>query len=344
MAEKKHELQQTKGMFQFRGKVTGVDKDNFYKETKTKNGNPWRTVNFGLEIDKEKNVYCSLNGGEKKSVYFTKKNENGKFESKEVPWSERRTFNADGFKLIGVNLGLTKTVDKSGQEVNDKRTMVDFDACSYIADNLADGASVFVKGKIDHSSYNNRHYTKFVPNQISLCKPVDFDDEGYKVLADFEQTICFTGIDKTADGFTIHGYTIGYSDITEVEMYMTSKYANFAKTLKKLKPYTSVTLVGYIAVEAATEEVANDDGDAWGDTEANSFTKVSAATERKMYVVAGKSDSIDTTLYTEESVTKAIAQLKQAEQAKSDFGSSDDSDDWGSVGSSIDDDSDDEWD
>jgi len=344
MANRKHDLQETKGFFQFRGKVTGTDKDSFYKESTTKTKKAFKAVNFGIEIDKGKTLYIGLNGMEQDNVYFSHKKDDGKYETIKKSWAERKTFKADGYRLIGVNLGITKTVDKSGNEINDNRLFVPFDACQFIADNLVDDSSVFIKGSIEHSVYNDKHQTRFTPQQISLCKKaIDFDAEDYKALADFEQTICFKEIEKTSDGYTIHGYVIGYNDITEVEMYMKPDKANFAKTLKKLKPYTSVTLVGYVAVESNTEQVTQAVDDAWGDTESNSFTKVSAPTERKLYVTAGKSDSVDTSLYTEDSVMAAIAKLNSDKQADKDYGGSSDDDDWGSVGDSSDDDDFDDW-
>ena len=57
MAKKIHELPQTKGEFELRGIVNGVEKDNFYKETKTRNGNTFRRVNLGIEYDKDKNKW-----------------------------------------------------------------------------------------------------------------------------------------------------------------------------------------------------------------------------------------------------------------------------------------------
>jgi hypothetical protein len=82
--------------------------------------------------------------------------------------------------MIGVNLGLTKTAGKDGKAVNDKKTMHSFDACEYIKKNLKDDMSVFIRGNVDFSSYtdkdgNVRRSVKYVPNQISMCKEVEFD-------------------------------------------------------------------------------------------------------------------------------------------------------------------------
>lgn len=338
-----HGLQETKGEFAFRGIVNGVDKDSFFKETATKSGKGFKMVNFGLEVDKGKNVYVSLNGMERDKVYFTHKNENGKYDTVDVAWANRKTFKKEGYKLLGTSLGLTKTIDKNGKEINDSKTMPEFDACQYIADNLQDDVSVYVRGKIEYSTYNDKHYTKYVPSQISLCKPIDFADEKFKPFAEFKQGIVYKSIEKTAEGFTVHGYVVEYGAIEEIELYIKPERAGLAKTLKKLKPYTFVILVGYVDVEQHTETVVDDSGDDWGDASSNSFTRVSAPTERKMYVVAGMADSVDTSLYSEQSINEGINKLKAESQAKSDFGETSSDDDWGSLDSDGNED-DDEWD
>ena len=340
-----HGLQETKGEFAFRGIVNGVDKKSFFKETATKkSGKGFKMVNFGLEIDKGKTVYVALNGMEKDKVYFTHKKEDGKYETVDVAWANRKTFKKEGFKLLGTSLGLTKIIDKNGKEINDSKVMPEFDACQYIADNLQDDTSVYVRGKIEHSTYKDKHYTKYVPSQISLCKPIDFSDEDFKPFAEFKQGIVYKSIEKTDDGFIIHGYVVEYSAIEEIELYIKSERAGLAKTLKKLKPYTFVILAGYIDVEQHTETVVDDSGDDWGDTSSNSFTRVTTPTERKLYVTAGIADSVDTSLYSEQSINEGIEKLRAESQANSDYGESSDDDDWGSVDGSTGDDDSDDWD
>ena len=70
-----HDLQQTNGTFQFRGIVTGTAKDGFYKEITTKSNKPMRMVNFGVEYDKDKRSFISLNGMVKDKVHFSKQTE-----------------------------------------------------------------------------------------------------------------------------------------------------------------------------------------------------------------------------------------------------------------------------
>ena len=335
----KHGLQETKGSFQLRGIVNGVDRDSFYKEITTKSNKSMRMVNFGAEVDKGKTIYVALNGMERDKVYFSAK-QNDKTVVEAVDWDKRKTFKKKDFNLIGIRLGLKKVINKEGKEVNDKQTMTEFDACEYINENLADDVSVYTRGKVEFSTYNDKHYTKFVPDQISLCKPIDFEDDEFESLANFEQTIILTGVTKNEDGtFTVNGKVVTYNTIEDVEFFISAQKQKLAKTLKKLNPYTALKVFGNIVVEQEVDTVEDDD-DAWGDP--NPMNRISNPTQRKMFITGADKDSLDTELYSEESVEAAIAKLNADKKADKDFGSSD-TDDWGSVGDSGSDD-DDEWD
>ena len=172
MANKLFELPQTKGTFQVRGIVSGVEKDNFYTEKKTKTGNDFRMVNFGVEYEDKKTIYPSLNGMPRDKVYFSKKNEDGKTEVKAIAWKDRIKKAPEGYRMIGVLAGLQKIKDENGKVRNDNKTLTEYDACEYISENLQDGDSVFVKGNLEFGSYTNKdgevsRTTKFVPTQIS---------------------------------------------------------------------------------------------------------------------------------------------------------------------------------
>ena len=69
-------LPQTKGSFQVRGKVSGTQRENFYTEKLTKSDKPWRQVAFGVQFDNESNVFVTLNGMERDTVWFSKKEDN----------------------------------------------------------------------------------------------------------------------------------------------------------------------------------------------------------------------------------------------------------------------------
>lgn len=331
-------LPETRGTFQLRGKITGVEKDNFYTEKKTKTGKDFRSVNFGTMVEDGKTLYISLNGMPRDKVYFTKPSgkKGVKGETVEVPWAQRHTFNREGFRLIGVNVGVTKTVDSKGQMVNDKKTVTDFDACELIGKNLKDDESVFIKGNLDYSSYtddsgNTRHSVKLIPNQVSLCKDIDFSDEKYEPVHDFTQNIVYMGIsketenDKDTGRFIVSAKIITYSTIEDAEfIIVNNKLANNIR--KSVKPYSAITVWGKLDANTQTEEVENDD--VWG--EANTMTKVTAPARREYIITGADPNSIDTSIYTKELIDEALVKIMNVKNAAKDFGESN-NDGWGSA-------------
>ncbi|MCK5022699.1 MAG: hypothetical protein KAS04_00865, partial [Candidatus Aenigmarchaeota archaeon] len=161
-------IPETKGFFQLKGKVVGVGKENFYKEGKTRAGNPYRRISFGVQVSKNETFFVEIFGNIMENVYFSKRNEDKTFTTKAVAWKDRKKFNKKDYSLIGMNLGLTKKEDSKGKAVNDKQYMVDFDGCEHINENLKDGMSVFVKGKIQYGHYSDdsgelKRTQKFIP-------------------------------------------------------------------------------------------------------------------------------------------------------------------------------------
>lgn len=343
MANRIIDLQETKGTFQVKGKISGVESSRFYTEKKTKGGKDFRAVNFGCEYDDHCTVYMNLNGMPQDNVYFSKRNqETGKTETKKVAWANRNSFNENGFRMIGTNLGLTKTTDKEGKEINDKKTMHSFDACSYIKENMKDDMSTFIRGNIEFSSYldgegNTRRSIKYVPNQVSLCKEVDFEeyDEDNKPVHDFTQTIVFMEINKEQENnrdtgrFVVSAKIVTWADIVDTEFIITdAKLANLFK--KNLKPYTSISVHGRIDVTHKIEETSEED--AWGET--NSMNSISAPTRTEMIITGATPSTIDKETYNEKNVSEAVAKIRNARMAEKNFGSntttSGSDDDWGS--------------
>lgn len=340
MAEKKGlNLPQTRGSFQVRGKVTGTTKENFYIEKLTKTDKPWRSAQFGVQFSPESTMYVGLNGMERDEVCFSKRSEDGKkTETKKVPWKDRFTFAEKDFNLIGVNLGVSKVTDAKGNLVNDKKRMVEYDACKEIGDKLVDDVTVFVKGNIEFSHYNEKHTTKFVPSQISLGKDIDFEAEDFNPLADFTQTIVFMGVTPNEDKTraTVDAKIVNYDSIEDTEFIIEDM--GLAKMFNKnLKPYTSIKVWGNINVAKNVEEVETTD--CWG-TE-NNMEKVNAPTVRELIITGADPTTIDKDTYSEKEIDAAIEQIKASKNAENDFGGSSSSNDgWGSVSSSAEDDED----
>ena len=348
------DLPETKGSFQLKGIVSGTEKDGFYKEIKTKSNKDMRMVNFGVGYAEGSTLYVNLQGMEQENVYFSKRAENkgDKPETAKVPWADRFSYNREGFRLIGKNIGVKKKVDETGKTVNDKKVMTDFDACKEVNDNLKDGASVFIRGNLDYSSFtddkgNKRTSTKLVPNQISLCSEVNFDDEKFEKQNDFNQVIIFMGIeqekddnDKPTGRFIVLAKIVTYSNIEDVQFIIEDK-ALANKFKKSLNPYNAIKVSGHMVSSTQTETVATDDDDNWG--EEDSMEKVSAPTKREFIITGAKGSSIDKDLYTEENVTEAIAKIRNANKAEESFGS-DSNDDWGSADGLDGSDEDEAWD
>ena len=345
MANRIFELQETKGTFQVRGIINGVEKDRFYTSKKTQTGKDFRAVNFGCEYNDKQTIYMNLNGMPQQKVYFSNRNQStGKTETKDVPWANRHKFNEEGFRMIGVGLGLTKTKDQTGKEVNDKKTMTPFDACEYINDNLKDDMSTFIKGNIEFSSYtdkdgNIRRSVKYIPGQISLCKEVDFskyDDADNKPAHDFTQNIVYMGIeqemvdDKATGRFIVSAKIVTWSDIVDTEFIVTDK--NLANLFRKnLKSYYAITVHGKIEVSHSVQEVEEDDS--WG--EANAMNRVSAPTKTEMIITGATPSTIDRETYTEKNIAEAVRAIKASKTAEQNFSgkanNNDDTSNWGEV-------------
>ena len=327
-------LPQTRGSFQVRGKVTGTKRDNFYTEKLTKSDKPWRSVAFGIQYDKDSTIFASLNGMERDSVYFSRREDKAKGiakDTKEVPWRDRFTFAEKDYNLIGVNVGVTKTKDEKGNDVNDKKRLTDYDACKEIGDNLVDDKTVFVKGNIEYGSYQNKHTTKFVPSQVSLAKDIDFEDEDFAPLADFTQVIVFTDIKQNEDKTkaTVAAKIVNFDTVEDAEFVINDM--NLARVFKKnLKPYSSIKVWGNITVVKNVEEVTTID--CWG-TE-NKMEKQNAPTIRELVITGADPETIDSSTYSESEIDKAIETMKASKNAEKDFGGS--TEGWGSVQNSTD--------
>lgn len=332
--ERLFDLPETKGSFQLKGIVSGTDKDSFYKELNTKSGKPMRFVNFGVSYNDKKSLYVGLQGMEQENVYFSKKADKPgeKGDTQKVAWSERFKYNREGYRLIGKNIGVKKKVNDAGKLVNDKKVLTDFDACKEIHDNLKDGASVFIRGTLDYSSFtdnqgNKRTSTKLVPAQVSLCSDCDFSDVDYEQQNDFNQTIIFISIDqekeddKPTGRFIVLAKVVTYNSIEDVQFFIENKdLAN--KFKKSLKPYWAIKVSGHIISETQTETVQTDD-DEWGESDA--LEKVNAPTRRLFMITGAKGNTIDKELYSEAKVEEAITKINKAKNAENNFGD----DSWG---------------
>lgn len=336
MAKKIHELPQTKGEFELRGIVNGVEKDNFYKETKTRNGNTFRRVNFGIEYDKDKNWFVELNGMPKDKVYASEvlKKKGEKPNVKSFDWSERFSIDGSTYNLIGKRLGITKT-EKDGKLVNDIKAQTDFDACQHIYKHLKDDMSLYVRGSLEYSHFEDdkgttRRKTAYAIDKAYLSSnDINFEDEKFEPKNAFKQVIVFMGInqekenDKATGRYLVQAKIVNYASIEDAEFVILDK--SLANSIKKnLKPYNAIEVWGKLVATQKVDEKNSDD--VWG--EQDTMKVASSPYKRELVIVGANPKSIEKTVYTQESIAKALAAIKQYENAKNDFGESNTG--WGS--------------
>lgn len=343
---------QLRGNFVLSGKVTGRYSNSFYSEGTSSNGNSWRRVHFGVEIEHDKFVYVDLFGSVQENVYFSKtvRGADGKnnTETRSVRWGERMKpaktlFGDDKFRIIGVTCGCRKTHDKNGKEINDKKYLTAYDACEEVQ-YLTDGDSVYIRGNITYSEYNNQHTVRFEPTQISLMTtPVDLDQLDYQANARFTQPIvCMdvAGNSETLGEYVVTAKIVNYQTVEDTEFYTRNK--GLAKNLKGLGAYTHIKVWGDIEVQGEVQEV-KESADGWGTS--NRMDRIESPFKRKLMITGADPETIDHERYSESVIEHAMVIANGIRDAKNDYGKKDDSykaGGWGSGAKSVGDDFDDD--
>jgi hypothetical protein len=295
------QLKQTKGTFEARGILFNLKSEKAFSSKTAKNGKQWRSCDLGLRIADGEVMYLHLNGMEQDFVYFSKPAEKKgeKSTTKKVEWAKRERSQGEGYRLIGVGLALVKDEETGKNE--EVKTFTAFDAIKYIEDNAQDGMSVFVKGNIEFSSYEDKngelkHGTKLVPNAMYRTKEdINFQAEGFEKVAEFALPVVFNAARKDEDKFLIDASIIGFKTIEDVSL---ETGEGLAKTLKdKVKPFSGVTLTGRIESSQVVDQVP---ADVWGED-----VKVGRArtpNRTVLRIVGARPETINTEDYTKKSV------------------------------------------
>lgn len=350
MAKKRiFDLPQTKGEFQMRGVATGIKKNTFFTSKKTKNNNDMNLCNFGVKYDDGQTAYITLNGTANKSVYYYNSTEK---KTKEVTWANRSKAPGEGYRLIGVNVGLTTVEDDDGNKANDKKTLVDYDAAEYVSKHLKDDMSIFVRGAMEFDAYTDKNGDvkrshKLVPNQISLCsKEIDFEAEDFSVLADFKTTIVFENIEKEKDDngketgrFIVNALHVAYANIINTTFIVEdAKLAGLMK--KNLKAYNALEVTGKFKSTVAVETV--EETDDWG--QKSSFDRANTPRVFEFVITGAKPSTIDRETYTEDNIAEARKAIANKDKVEENYGdkkeTATEDDGWGD---SSNDDGDDPW-
>ena len=190
------------------------------------------------------------------------------------------------------------------------------------------------KGEIKRSS-------KFVPSQVSLCSPVDFEKEDFKENNSFKQTIIFDNIvkndeDKDDIKFEVTARIVTYSSI-EMFTFIIRNQQLASMFKKNLKPYTAIEVWGHINNKIQKEEETEED--CWGET--NTFDVSRKPIIRELEITGANPSSIDTDTYNEEEIETALRALREFGDDTSSSANS--TDGWGTDEPSSNDE-DDEWD
>lgn len=277
MSEKENKLVQTKGSFTLKGIVSGMNKENAYREGEVKNGKNrgkmYRSIRFSVQTSPTNKPSVELFGMETDYVYPYKRGKKGEkgHVIKNHPFAKRNDL-PDGYTLIGVNVGLEQ--DEKGKNI--RKSLIDYDAVEYIYDNLNDGDSVFLTGELQFSSYVNSQgeevdQTKYIIKQVFHEKnPIDFDDENFEEVCAFEQEIVFTGSEvlKEEKAVVVRGYTIAYGGKFNTAEFVIRPDGDkdIEKTAKafsgkKIKFGDTMTVFGLCLNRAETVEVEDEEED-----------------------------------------------------------------------------------
>lgn len=327
---------QLRGTFQMSGKVSGRMSQNFFTEGTSSNGKAYRKVRFGLEIEQGKTVYLDLFGSASDTCYISKRTtlSDGKVQNdtQQIPWSQRMEFEKNpkykGYQMIGVTCGCKKVLDSKGIERNDVKHLTAYDACDEIQ-NLHDNDSVFIRGNIEYQTYNGTHRVNFVPTQVSLCKEIDFDDMDYVPNARFTQPLVLMGVEanKESGEYDVQAKIVNYSTVEDAEFHIKKDFSGLAKTMKKLGSYVHLKVHGRIAVEGEVQQIEEDSE--WG-VQTNPMERIASPFVRKLIIEGADPQSVDKESYSEEIIEHAIEVASSIQNAKNDYG---ESEDWGKSGS-----------
>ena len=225
MAKKKENtLKQTRGSFTLSGKVTGVDRDGYYKEGETQNGAEYLRMNFGVKTSNTQTVYVESFGMEPENVYLFSNNRELKYPDNmmKLPYStwldEKEELAEEGWNTTDLVIGLER--DDSGKLINQINT-TKYDGIAQIYDDelLYNGQDVTVIGDLVHRSYENRQGKTVVQTAYEIRKvygtrkEVDFDSDKFAEVATFKQEFIYNDFDydKTLNKVTIYGWSVDYN-------------------------------------------------------------------------------------------------------------------------------------
>lgn len=324
-------IKQTKGYFQLRGKVIGIEKALKEQPTKNDATKSFRSLNIGIQTSETNTIYITMNGTETNEVTFQMYDKEKKQNHQQkVSWEDRETFKKEGYTpMFGIKVGITQKEKGKNELLN----LFPFDACGYLADNLKDGDSVYIRGDIKFESFESedkegnkqvKKSVKLVPTQFYKTKTdIDFKADDFVEMSEFVQDVVFLGVEKDkeskTDRFEVETKIVNYDGIENAQFVMVDK--KLAKLFKdRLKAYNSIKVTGLIKrillLEEEVEETEEED--AWGEQTQMSQKVVKHPSVTEMIIIGADPNTLDRETYSEAILTKK-------QKAKEDFGD----DSWG---------------
>ena len=242
-------LAQTRSYFTVSGKVTGTDRENYYKTDVTDKDVEWASLNFGVKTSPNQIIFMRLFGLGKEVVYLY--NNDKKLDKadrlKKVDyedWADNvEEYEEEGFFPLDLTIALER--DEKGKVVNVIRTIT-IDGINDIYEDglLENDMDVTIRGNITTQTYVNREgeevtQTNYEPTSIYLTKQeIDFEDEKFVERAKFDAEFIYTDheYDKKEGKLYIYGLAVGYNGKpTPVTYTITTDDSIFIDTEKEIK-------------------------------------------------------------------------------------------------------------
>lgn len=255
-------LEETKGSFTLKGKIDGLASDYAVREGVTSTDKEYKALSFFVQTSPTNRVKVEMFGMERDVIYYSSKAK----QSKKIPFENRDKVILKGYQLMGVNINV------SGKK-NDRKTLIEYDAVDYIREHFSDGDTVYIKGQLDFSEFENQHGEKinktgFRLSSIKKETNINFDDDDFLPHAFFKQDIVVNELMEEDEKLFVHAKIIKYKgDLADATFVVDSeRLKKFAKTLKKnLKFGDWINVKGWIVSETIeTEEVEEQEDDDWG--------------------------------------------------------------------------------
>lgn len=256
-------LEETKGTFTLKGIIDGLESDYAVREGVTSTDKEYKALSFFVQTSPTNRVKVEMFGMERDVIFYSSKAK----QSKKVPFENRDKVSLKGYQLMGVS------INASGKK-NDRKTLIEYDAVDYIREHFNDGDTVYIKGQLDFSEFENQHgetinKTSFRMNSIKKEEAIDFDSEDFIPHAFFKQDIVVNELMEEEGKLYVHAKIIKYKgDLADAIFVVDSeRLKKFSKTLKKnLKFGDWINVKGWIVSETieGEEEAENEDDDDWG--------------------------------------------------------------------------------